>query len=517
MAFHEGTFCNFRWYHFEMGKRAGGLLPAGVLIDRRAPRALDQQLYAGLRAVILAGDLAPGARLPSSRSIARDLALSRNTVLSAFDRLLAEGYVTARVGSGTRVNAALPDHLLQAPAPDADAAPRRAAAAAHRPALASNAAAVLRVSTSISLLNDRIAPFRFGSPDVNAFPLRIWARLEQVEWRRARARDLEYGDPAGLPQLRRAIAAHLRSARAARCAAEQIIVLASAQQALDLTARLLLEPGEPVWLEDPGYLGARAAFLGSGARIVPVPVDADGLCVEQALRAAPSARAAYVTPSNQFPTGTTLSLPRRLALLDWAARRRRWIIEDDYDSEFRYATRPLACLQGMDAAERVIHIGTFSKSLCPGVRLAFLVAPPALVDAFRSLRSWSDGHSPALAQRVLARFIDEGHYERHLRAMRVAYGERRDALIAAVARTLPEHIQMTPPDGGLHGVGWLRGDGVKAAEVARAAAARGVDLAPLAAFRLRPGGREGLLFGFAPFAPRELAVALRTLVPLFRK
>ena len=498
-----------------MTKRASGTLPAGIQLDRRLPRPLEQQLYDALRSAILAGRLSAGARLPSTRNIARELEVSRNTVLAAFDRLLAEGYVVTRVGSGTRISSALPDDLLRAsrstrvPAGSGRSRLRRVALSAH-------ASSLLEMPADVLPTGGRRRPFRFGSPDVTAFPLRAWSRLEQAEWRRATARDLEYAPPEGLPELRRAIAAYTGLARGTRCSAGQVIVLSSAQQALDLTVRLLLDAGDEAWLEDPGYRGARAALMAAGATIVPVAVDADGLDVAAAVRGAPRARLAYVTPANQFPTGATMSLARRLALLDWARTGSHWIVEDDYDSEFRYDSRPLACLQGMDDLGRVIYVGTFSKSLCPGLRLAFVIVPDDLVDAFRVLRQWSDGHPPTISQRVLVRFLEDGHYERHLRAMRVVYAERQQALLAAADRMLAEHIELAPVAGGLHCVGTLRDRSLEASRVAGMAARQGVELLPLSVFCLRRPSRERLLFGFAPFAPRETVVAIRRLAAALR-
>jgi GntR family transcriptional regulator/MocR family aminotransferase len=321
--------------------------------------------------------------------------------------------------------------------------------------------------------------------------------------------------------LRAAIADHLVNARGARCTAEQVLVVGGAQQALDLVARLLLDPGDAVWLEDPGYFGARMAFAAAGARLVPVAVDQEGLDVASGERDEPGARLAYVTPSHQFPLGAVMSAPRRLALLAWARSAGAWIVEDDYDSEFRYEGGPLPCLQGLEAERRsgdeparVVYVGTFSKTLAPGLRLGFLVVPDPLVDAFRAARSAVDLHPPAHPQAVLADFITEGHFARHVRRVRVLYAERQAGLLAAAGEALDGHLALEADPAGLHLVGWLA-DGIPDTEVTDAAAAEGVVVSPLSRHALRsssmPAGRGALLLGYAGFGVGQLRAGVRGL------
>jgi len=310
--------------------------------------------------------------------------------------------------------------------------------------------------------------------------------------------------------LREAVAAYLGAARAVRCEPEQVIVVAGAQQALDLAARVLTDAGDSVWVEEPGYLGAKGALAAAGARLVPVPLDEEGLSVEAGARLAPAARLIYASPSHQYPTGVTMSLSRRLALLEWAGRAGAWVLEDDYDSEYRYAGRPLAALQGLDREQRVVYLGTFSKVLFPALRIGYIVVPEDLVDAFRAARSLSDRHSPTVEQAVLADFIVEGHFARHIRRMRALYAERQAALVAAGREELGGLLELRPADAGLHLTGLLPA-GVSDREASLAAEARGVEAQPLSAFHLGPARRAGLVLGYAAYDGREIREGARQL------
>jgi GntR family transcriptional regulator / MocR family aminotransferase len=496
-------------------------LPA-LALDHAAATPLFRQLYDRLRAAILAGQLAPGARLPSSRSLAGDLGVSRNTVLGAFDQLVAEGYLVGRVGSGTRVAPTLPETLLHAPGPRVPVSPERppaaaphtaaslgavpcaAGAAAPSPAMASSPAAAhsaavaglprrgpsrrgaLLAATPVAVaraLPPTARAFRAGLPGLDAFPFALWARLVARRARRLAATSglLDYADPAGYRPLREAIAAHLGATRAVRCEPEQVLVVAGSQHGLDLAARVLLDPGDRVWIEDPGYLGARGALVGAGARLVPVPVDDEGLSVSAGERLAPDARLAYVTPSHQYPLGVAMSLARRLALLDWAGRADAWLLEDDYDSTYRYAGRPLAALQGLDRDGRVVYLGTFSKVLFPGLRLGYVVVPPDLVEAFAAARALVDRHPPALDQLVLADFMAEGHFGRHLRRTRALYAERQATLVEEAGRHLDGRLEVAPAEAGMHLVGWLPA-GHDDRHASARAAALGLDVQPLSRY-----------------------------------
>jgi len=469
--------------------------PASLLIrlDPRHRGGLQRQIYASIQRAILDGVVGPGTRLPSSRALADDLGVSRTTTLLAVQQLQAEGYLSGRAGSGTFVADELPDDLLR----------RQTAWRPDRlkhPTLSRRGAALVAAPQGAHRLPGRPRPFRIGTPGVDLFPVALWWRLASRRVRAITPTELDYGEPAGLRALREAITDHVQTARGTRFSPEQVLIVAGAQQGLELISRVLLDPGDRVWMEEPGYPGARSALLGAGARIVPVPVDADGLVVETGARAARAARFAYVTPSHQYPLGVPMSLPRRLALLQWASLAGAWVIEDDYDSEFRYGARPVPCLHGLDVDGRVIYVGSFSKTLFPSLRLGFLVVPPDLQDGLQAARAAADQHPPVLDQAVLADFIGEGHFARHLRRMRMAYRERLDALADATARYCRGALRLRPTRTGLHAIADL--EGADAARVSREAAARGVEATPLAAYFVGRGRRaNALVLGFAAVRP----------------
>src|SRR4051794_27308303 len=456
-----------------------------ILLDTSSAVPLHRQLYEGLRGTILAGRLSAGTRLPATRTLARELQISRNTVLNAFEQLLAEGYVEGLTGSGTYVSHVLPDDLLRVPSasvaqPTAPANRRLS----HRGALLA--------ATPVSVARDQGLPraFRPGLPAFDTFPFDVWTRLVARRWKQPPPELLSYGDPAGYWPLRVAIAAYLHAARGVQCTADQVIVVAGSQQGLDLAARVLLDPGDHVWIEDPGYVGARGALRSAGAQLVPVPLDQEGLRVAAGIDKCPDARMAYVTPSHQFPLGVTMSLSRRLALLDWARRADAWLLEDDYDSEYRYTGRPLPALQGLDRDRRTIYLGTFSKVLFPSLRLGYLVVPADLVAAFVAARALADRHPPSIEQAALADFITEGHFARHIRRTRALYAERQAALLAAADRELAGLIELPPAEAGMHLVGWLP-PGANDAEASYCAARAGVDAPALSAYALEPVSRGG--------------------------
>lgn len=485
-----------------MPKRATApplLLPA---LDPTLALPLHRQLYSALRGAILARQLAPGTRLPSTRLLASELRLSRTTVVVAYEQLHAEGYIEGRVGAGTVVARSLPE----------DAPSGQQAGGAPQPSagrgLSRRGEGLVAVARSAGLgLASKL--FHPGLPALDAFPTAVWSRL--VARRLRGAVDLlAYGDAAGYRPLREAIATYLGAARAARCTPEQVIVVGGAQQGLDLLARLLLDPADAAWIEEPGYPGARVALQVAGARLVPVQVDGDGIDVAAGIARAPDARLAYVTPSHQFPLGTTLGLARRLELLAWAERAGAWVIEDDYDSEYRFSGRPLAALQGLDNAGRVVYLGTFSKVLSPGLRIGYIVAPPALADAIIAARGLTDRHPPTLEQAVLADFIAEGHFARHLRRVRDLAAERQVALVAAVRELCGGALTVEPQAAGLSLVGRLP-DGVDDVALARRVAAVGITTPPLGNCYLGAPQQRGLMLGYASAAPAELREGVRLL------
>ena len=489
-----------------MSKHAIAVPYTTLMLDPAASEPLYRQLYDALRGAILAGQLKPGTRLQSTREMAAELGVSRNTVMNAFEQLLAEGYLEGQIGSGTYVSRALPDDVLfiRTNRPRAAQVSRKGRALSERGA--AMAATMLTSSRDVSL----VRPFRPGTPALDAFPARLWSRLLARRWRKPPRELLGYAESAGYRPLREAIAAYLGAARAVRCEADQVIIVAGAQQGLDLTARLLLNVGDAAWIEDPGYLGTRAALQAAGARVVPVPIDEEGLDVQAGARLAPAARLVYVSPSHQYPLGVTMSLARRLALLEWARAAGAWVIEDDYDSEYRYAQRPLATMQGLDNDGRVIYLGTFSKVMFPSLRIGYVVVPTDLIDAFVAGRGVLSRFTPSVDQAALADFIDEGHFARHIRRMRTLYAERQRALVEAARRELDGLLDVEPHDAGIHLVGWLRG-GIDDRSAQEEAARQNLEAPALSSFSLKYRPRAGLMLGYAGYNEREIRVGVRRL------
>ncbi|MFO1311055.1 MAG: PLP-dependent aminotransferase family protein [Burkholderiales bacterium] len=477
-----------------MVKRAGGALLLSLRIDHGAGRPVSTQLYAGLRDLILAGGFAAGGRLPASRTLARELGVSRTTVIEAFDRLTSEGLVESRVGAGTYVTKVL-EAVPPKPAAPADA-PRA-------PRLSRVMARSVQRFGERSRLPSVARAFTTALPAFDAFPMAQWARLSAKHWRRGRGDVMGYGEPFGHPQLRQAIAAHLRANRGIACDAAQIFIVAGAQQAFSLVGSALLNPGDRVWFENPGAIGARNSLIAAGAELTPVPIDEQGLRVDEGLRRSPRFRLAFVTPSHQQPLGVAMSLPRRFALLHAAQKARAWIIEDDYDGEFWFGGAPLPTLKSVDTADLVIYVGTFSKSLFPSLRLGYFLAPAALVDTMESIMSKLMHGVPTFVQSVVAEFIDEGHFASHLRRMRRIYAERHDALVAASRAKLAGLLDVVPTQSGLHTVGHLA-RGLVETSVAEAARERAVTVSPLGRYALAKGPSRGLVLGFGGVPPKDI-------------
>lgn len=453
--------------------------------------SLREQTCAAVRQAINSGQLKFGERLPSSRLLAGDLGVSRVTVEAAYTQLETEGYLTRKVGGGTFVAIEV-NH-------NAPIQQNRTAAK-----LSKRGEAILASGGCFDPLKPHA--FEAGSPDLRAFPLVTWQALSHRLLRRTGRGLLGYGDAAGYQPLREAIAHYLNQSRGVRCDAEQVIVVSSSQQALQLTASLLLDVGDTVWLEEPGYLGARNAYASQGAKLVPVPVDADGMDARQAQGKSP--KLIYLTPSHQYPTGASLSLSRRVELLDFAQRFDSWIVEDDYDSEFHYDGRPLPSMQGLDRHGRVIYVGTFSKVLFPSLRLGYMVLPPGLVDAFTLARTVQDGHSAQWTQAVTAAFIEEGHFASHLRHMRQLYHSRRDLLLSEIEKRLDGWLQPLPATGGLKLAAWLPKG--KEAKFTRAAARLGVVTPGLSGQYLETA-KDGWLLGFAALSNEEIRTGVAAL------
>jgi GntR family transcriptional regulator / MocR family aminotransferase len=456
---------------------------------------LHKQIYDGMRRAILDGLLRPGQRIPSTRELARDLGVSRLSVLTAFDQLRHEGYMVGRTGAGTFVSDALPDERLQV-------------SPASRPlrSRAKTSASIVAVAADPWVHR----PFRINVPALDKFPHTAWSRIVARCAHAITPKQMGYSHPAGLMELREAIAEHLRTARAVRCEAAQVLIVSGSQLALQLCARVVLGRGNLVAMEEPGYPGAHSAFEAAGVDLAPVCVDDEGIDVAALDAIGRRVRAVYVTPSHQYPLGTSMSAARRMELLDWATHRNAWLIEDDYDSEYRYVSRPLGALQGMSATGRVVYIGTFSKVLFPALRVGYVVVPPALWDAFVEARDAFDICSPTLTQLALADFINEGHFARHIRRMRLVYEQRRDALLKGLATHCDGMLTVHNADAGLQIAAFLP-PGLSDADVLARMGKRSLMATRLSTSYIGQQRRQGLLLGFGGWDERRIAAASRTL------
>ena len=494
--------------------------PVGKRGGDRDETTLYRRIYDRIRDLILGGRLAPGTRLPASRALAAELACSRTSVLAAFAQLHSEGYIEGRAGSGTFVSGVLPEQLLNTRADRSSPAKQKPKAPAGARQRLSRRGEVLATYARGSRAHP--ATFIPGVPELRTFPFDVWARLLARTWRRPVSGLPQHGDAAGQRPLREAIADYLRVVRAVRCDWRQVFITTGAQQAVDLAARLLLDPGDAAWIEEPGYPGLRGPLIAAGVRLVPVPVDGGGISVAAGRRVAPRARLAVVTPSHQYPLGIVMSLARRLELLEWARAENAWIVEDDFDSEYRYSGRPLAALQGLDAemtdGGRVLYVGSFSKVLFPSLRIGYVVLPSVLVKPMLRARAGLDDHPSAIAQPALAAFMREGHFAAHVRRMRTLYAARQAMLVAAARRYLTGLLEVSADEAGLHLVARLtpalagRMDDKQAAARARAA---GITAPALSGYFLETPpetpGVQGLLLGYAAADASEIARAAKKL------
>jgi GntR family transcriptional regulator / MocR family aminotransferase len=488
-----------------------------IVLDTTSSVPLYRQLYDRLRLGILTGQLATGTRLPATRTLADQLGVARNTVYLAYQQLLAEGYIDSKVGYGTSVACVTPETLLTIPSPSQVSRSVQDDTSRSRVSQRGMNMAALPPMPRPHVPSEpgKALAFRAGIPALDLFPYQIWAQMVTRRVRHSLQEVSDDQDPAGYRPLREAIAAHIGVTRGVRCTADQVIVVSGAQAALDLAARILLDPGDMAWIEEPGYPGACGALVGAGAQLVPIPVKEDGLDVRVGRTRCPQARLAYVTPSHQFPLGVTMSLTQRLALLEWASQANAWILEDDYDSEYRFSGRPLEALQGLDRTNRVIYLGTFSKVLFPALRMGYLVVPPELTAVFVAVRQFVDRHVPILEQMALADFITEGHFIRHIRRMHTRYAERRAALIAAVASELGEVLKVHAPEAGMHLVGWLPPH-LDDAKVTQQAATYGVEVIPVSVFSREPMWRGGLVLGYAAVNEQEIRGGMHSLAMAIR-
>ena len=479
---------------------------AVVEIRRDTGAPIHREIAESLRRAIEGGLLAPGARLASTRALAQDWSVSRNTVLQAFEILISEGYAVGRVGAGTYVAETPPLGDLGACGDDATAAPPPGG----YPFRGLSRRGRRLAGGGLAEIAERPLPFMPDAPDYREFPLRAWLRLTSEVSAGLTGDAPNAMSSAGHAPLRQAIAHHVAVARGLPCEAEQVIVTTGSQQSLDLCARLMTDVGDPVWMEDPGYVGARAALSANGCAVAGVPVDRGGMDVGAAIEAMPAPKMICVSPARQYPMGVTLSASRRRALLRFAAQAGAWIVEDDYDGEMRFTGPPPPALGSGDRAARVILIGTFSKTLLPSLRLGYLIAPADLAESFAAARTAAQGHSPLLEQMALAEMMHRGLYAAHLRRMRTLYRARQQALVAALEETLGYVPPAGELDGGMHLLLPFR-DGADDVSAARALARSGVVARPLSPYARAPGGRAGLLLGFAAFRPEEIARAAQRL------
>jgi len=472
-----------------------------LAVDRRTKKPIYRQIYEGYRDRILRKDLRPEEPVPSTRQLARELGVSRLPVLDAYAQLHAEGYFETRIGSGTFVSSSLPSvkrigiRLL----PSANPGRRRISTRA------------MAMPPYIEATWTRPAPFQVGQPALAEFPIQVWSRLTSRLARNMKISGLQYGDPMGLPELRDAIARYLRTSRGVQCEAEQVMIVSGSQQGLDLTTRVLLDSGAAAWVEDPGYWLVHHVLKGAGCRTVPVPVDQEGLNVLAGIKLCAQARAAFVAPSHQYPLGPTMTIARRLQLLEWAQREGTWIVEDDYDSEYRYDSMPVPSLQGLDSDSRVIYVGTLSKVLFPSLRLGYLVVPSDLLERFATCRQAADLGPSGHSQRVFAAFIREGHFSRHIRRMRAIYAERRRVLVDAIKEEFGDSCVAMGAEAGLH-VTIVLEKNVRDRQIAEKAA-RQKSLV-LSALSLSYAGNQrqpGFVLGFGNSTVEQIPRAVRTL------
>ena len=485
-------------------------VPARVLplisVDRRSKIPLHRQIYDGLRAAILRGEIHRDQQIPSSRELAGELRVSRFPVLNAYAQLLAEGYLESRVGAGTFVAASMPERQMSVntPAANANQKPSGSRDPSKRSAIYQN----FEYSPTLKGWGS----FGVHQPALDQFPFQLWSSLVAKHSRNPHASAIHHVDPMGTLHFREELANYLRTARGVKCQASQVMIVSGSQQALDITARVLFDPGNRVWVEEPGYRLERVVLTASGCQLVPVPVDGEGLMVSEGKRLCPNARAAFVTPSHQYPMGSTMSASRRLELLNWAQSAGAWIIEDDYDSEYRYESLPIASLHGLDINARVIYIGTFSKVLFPSIRLGYIVIPEDMVERFIAVRHAMDIFPPYLYQEVLAEMIRAGHFTRHIRRMRQVYGERRATLVESLQREFAPRsgLEIHGSEAGMHLTVTLPA-GMKDRLISAKAAAERLWLWPLSPSYLGPDPRHGFVLGFGSTVPEQIPRAVRSL------
>lgn len=479
-----------------------------ILIDETSDVPIYRQIYESIRQSILTGKLQPKTQLPATRLLAKQLSVARMTIINAYEQLFAEGYLEGKGGSGTFVAARLPEEFLNVEQPQ-----KKQTETAERVIKFSNFGKHLVKNRRILLprySSGETLPFRHGIPAIDHFPFDIWAKISQKQFKSVRAKTISYGSAKGFEPLCQAIAAHLSVTRGVNCTAEQIIITNGTQQALDLIGNIFLSKNDEVCLEDPTYFGTNDIFSAIGAKIVPVPIDKEGFEVAEAKKRSRKPRLIYVTPSHQYPLGVTMSLTRRMNLLEWARETESFIIEDDYDSEYRYAGRPFASLQGLDRNGRVLYLGTFSKTVFPALRLGFIVAPMDLVEILTTAKALRDWHSPNIEQAILAEFIADGHFAKHLRKMRGLYEKRQQILLEEAEKHLKGMLEVPPSTSGMHLIGWLP-EGVDDKPFFQAGLRQNLQLHPIFASCISQNLRGGLFLGYTSFDEIQLKEGVKRL------
>ncbi|WP_299380648.1 PLP-dependent aminotransferase family protein [uncultured Kiloniella sp.] len=497
-----------------------------VVLDKTSNESLQHQLFSQLREMVLNGRLQPGERLPSTRSLAKELACSRNTVLGAFDQLLAEGYLEGLSGSGTYISNELPDDIGLASAKSSSY--RQAASDANQRGL-SKRGEQLAIMQKEKRAHKNHPAFSPGMTDVESFPFPLWARSLSRTWRYPKDDLLRNPDPCGYIPLRKEIADYLRVARGIKCDWQQIMITSGARQATDFMARILLDSGDTAWFEEPGYPGLKGPLHSAGIEMAFVPVDDEGLSVQAGRSMAENARMAVVSPSHQYPLGVVMSLRRRLELLDWAEENDAWILEDDYESEFRFSGKPISSLQGLEAerrghtqgASRVVYLGSFSKVLFHVLRLGYLVVPEHLVDAVRFARMLMDERSSLLAQPALADFMAEGHFSSHIRRMRKVYAQRQKMLVQGIEKYLSDYLEINPNIAGLHITAYFTdtvSEKTTDREIVAEADKMNLSASPLSLFyNNKTTARQGLLLGYGACHQNQIESGCKRLAAVFKK
>jgi len=491
-------------------KRSGSGFFPSIMVENGESSPMYRRLYDRVRSAILSGQLRPGQKIPSTRHLASELKVSRITVLGAFQLLSAEGYIESSTGSGTYVAKSIPDQVTRLGFGNQ---PRSI-----KPWGNTGSRRVSQLSARLITFPSMpfgIEAFRVGLPALDRFPVNVWSRLLASRWRQPRRELMDYGGAMGFGPCRQAIAEYVTNVRGVCCDASQVMIVNGSQQGLEISARTLLDPGDPVWIEEPGYPGAVQAFGAVAGKLIPVQVDDEGLDVKEGIRRCPQARAAFITPSHQFPMGMTMSAGRRMMLLDWADRNNSWIVEDDYDSEYDFRNRPIAAVQGLDTNARVIYVGTFSKILFPSLRLGYLIVPSDLVSAFCRIRRASDIAHSTLEQAVLTDFIQEGHLARHIRRMRMLYMERNEILTAELKKQLGDSVELVSAQAGMHLV-CLLPSAVEDTSIWQRATKAGIASWPLSVCYQGKPQRCGLILGYGGVDQKQIQDGVKRLAAIIR-